>query len=449
MMAADSADSEKNDKNIGETSKKKVQFMPDITRHMPIVGTSSESDGLGEEEIPKKMLKLHRQQIISPLSMASESSDHSEKSVAGSSTLPPSPTKSDTSINKTSSTLTASEAESDIKLKPKRRRKPLPRYFGDCSSDDMNSPRRAKRSWAIATKTISQLKARTLSHLPLLEELRQNDPNDFKNYLHMDDVVFNELLNLVKLKLTKQNTQMQECIPSYERVVATLRYLATGQTYEELKLSTGISAQALGNIIPETCQVLYEKLKNKYMKGRLSDSRAIEWTKFYQLLETGNLKFPPKNANVAGLNFVIIGVEGFTLHPLFLRPYSQRKLTYERRVFNYRLSRARNVAEDAFGMLAARVRILHTMINITDPNKMKYIALACCVLHNFLRRKSNTYYSVQSSEEHNNNLTPVLTPLKANCPRNFSEEAKLNRQGYCEYFNGSYVTPFVVKCGPL
>ncbi|KAJ8930577.1 hypothetical protein NQ314_016603 [Rhamnusium bicolor] len=54
--------------------------------------------------------------------MASESSDHSEKSVAGSSsTLPPSPTKSDTSINKTSSTLTASEVESDIKLKPKRR----------------------------------------------------------------------------------------------------------------------------------------------------------------------------------------------------------------------------------------------------------------------------------------------------------------------------------------
>ncbi|KAJ8969288.1 hypothetical protein NQ314_001826 [Rhamnusium bicolor] len=68
-----------------------------------------------------KKLKLH-QQIISPLSMASESSDHSEKSVAGSSsTLPPSPTKSDTSINKTSSTLTASEAESDIKLKLKRR----------------------------------------------------------------------------------------------------------------------------------------------------------------------------------------------------------------------------------------------------------------------------------------------------------------------------------------
>ncbi|KAJ8971789.1 hypothetical protein NQ314_000535 [Rhamnusium bicolor] len=72
----------------------RVQFMPDVTKHVSIVETSSESDGLGEEEIPKK------------------------------------------------------------------RRKPLPRYFGDCSSDDMKSPRRAKRSWAIATKTISQLKAR-------------------------------------------------------------------------------------------------------------------------------------------------------------------------------------------------------------------------------------------------------------------------------------------------
>ncbi|KAJ8966035.1 hypothetical protein NQ314_003773 [Rhamnusium bicolor] len=93
--------------------------MPDVTKHVPIVGTSSESDGLVEVEIPKKRdfvklvyvlnfnlrMKLHLQQIISPLSMASESSDHSEKSGAGSSsTLPPSPTKSDTSINKTSST---------------------------------------------------------------------------------------------------------------------------------------------------------------------------------------------------------------------------------------------------------------------------------------------------------------------------------------------------------
>ncbi|KAJ8928126.1 hypothetical protein NQ314_019352 [Rhamnusium bicolor] len=143
-------------------------------------------------------------------------------------------------------------------------------------------------------------------------------------------------------------------------------------------------------------------------QGRLSNSGAIEWTKFYQLLKTGNLKCPPKNANVVGLNFVIIDDESFALYPHFLRPYSQGELTYDRKVFNYRLSRARNVAEDAFGMLAARFRVLHRMINITDPNKIKYIVLACCVLHNFLRRNSNTYYSVQSSEK-NTTITPLLS----------------------------------------
>jgi hypothetical protein len=42
--------------------------------------------------------------------------------------------------------------------------------------------------------------------------------------------------------------------------------LATGRSYEDLKFSTGISAQALGYIIPEMCKVIYEKLKGEYIK---------------------------------------------------------------------------------------------------------------------------------------------------------------------------------------
>lgn len=61
---------------------------------------------------------------------------------------------------------------------------------------------------------------------------------------------------------------MRDCIPPYERLVATLRYLATGRSYEDLKFSTGISAQSLGFIIPETCQILYEELKDNYMRVR-------------------------------------------------------------------------------------------------------------------------------------------------------------------------------------
>lgn len=59
---------------------------------------------------------------------------------------------------------------------------------------------------------------------------------------------------------------MRESIPAEERLIVTLRYLATGRSYEDLKFSCGIAAQTLGYIIPETCKIIYEVLKYKYMK---------------------------------------------------------------------------------------------------------------------------------------------------------------------------------------
>ncbi|KAF6197544.1 hypothetical protein GE061_008508 [Apolygus lucorum] len=48
----------------------------------------------------------------------------------------------------------------------------------------------------------------------------------------------------------------------------TLRFLATGRSYEDLKFSTGISAPSLSQIIPETCKALYEVLKKDNVKVR-------------------------------------------------------------------------------------------------------------------------------------------------------------------------------------
>lgn len=104
------------------------------------------------------------------------------------------------------------------------------------------------------------------THLHLLRELRSNDPDDFKNYLRMDCAVFDELLNILKPYLIRQDTPMRKCITAESRLIATLRFLATGRSYEDLKFSTAISAQALGYIIPETCRTIYEVLKKDYMK---------------------------------------------------------------------------------------------------------------------------------------------------------------------------------------
>lgn len=66
------------------------------------------------------------------------------------------------------------------------------------------------------------------------------------------------------------------------------------------------------------------------------------------------------------------------------KPFPQRAMTKEERVFNYRLSRARRVVENAFGILAARFRVFHTAIHL-DSSRAVSVVMAACVLHNLLR----------------------------------------------------------------
>lgn len=104
------------------------------------------------------------------------------------------------------------------------------------------------------------------SHMRLLKELEEKEPLDFKNYLRMDSDAYTSLLALIYNKITKKDTIMRKAISAEERLVATLRYLATGCSYEDLKFRTGISPQALSEIIPETCKAIYDALKTSYLR---------------------------------------------------------------------------------------------------------------------------------------------------------------------------------------
>jgi hypothetical protein len=89
----------------------------------------------------------------------------------------------------------------------------------------------------------------------------------------------------------------------------------------------------------------------------------MEATSFFRKLNDGTLNLPENKENDERLNFVFVADEAFSLHKHIIKPYSQRNLTYERRIYNYRLSRARNVVENAFGIMSSRFRILRTDIN--------------------------------------------------------------------------------------
>lgn len=66
--------------------------------------------------------------------------------------------------------------------------------------------------------------------------------------------------------------------------------------------------------------------------------------------------------------------DAFPLGTNLKKPYSKSRLTDEKRVFNYRLPRERRVSENAFGILAARFRVLYTMMCL-DPKKARNVVL--------------------------------------------------------------------------
>ena len=88
--------------------------------------------------------------------------------------------------------------------------------------------------------------------------------------------------------------------------------------------------------------------------------------------------------------FVFLGDGAFGLNTYFMKPYSFRHVSHDERIFNYRLSRARRVVENAFGILASRFRVFQRAISV-QVDTVEVIVLACCALHNYLSTKNMRY----------------------------------------------------------
>ena len=130
------------------------------------------------------------------------------------------------------------------------------------------------------------------------------------------------------------------------------------------------------------------------VNGRVSDGGVIAVTEFGRRLELGELNLPepkPLAPNGNKMPFVFVADDAFAMSENLLKPYGGAKLDHDQRVFNYRLSRARRVSENAFGILSARFGVFRSPIQLS-PEKATTITLACCYLHNFLRKKSKTYW---------------------------------------------------------
>ena len=94
-----------------------------------------------------------------------------------------------------------------------------------------------------------------------MKELRNHEPDDYKNFLRVDGGSYDELLELVGLHIRKQDTVMRKAIPPAERLILTFRFLATGNAFLDLNFMTATSPQAIGEIVMETCNALIDCLQ--------------------------------------------------------------------------------------------------------------------------------------------------------------------------------------------
>lgn len=66
----------------------------------------------------------------------------------------------------------------------------------------------------------------------IFRELALEDSSGFADYMRMPHCKFVELLSIIGPSIQKTDTPMRMSIPPGERLVLTLRYLATGESFQ-------------------------------------------------------------------------------------------------------------------------------------------------------------------------------------------------------------------------
>lgn len=124
--------------------------------------------------------------------------------------------------------------------------------------------------------------------------------------------------------------------------------------------------------------------------GKECDSSIWKESTLWKKLIQGTLNIPTPRPldehSQIDAPFVFIGDEGFGSHDNLLRPFGGTHLDKKKRIFNYRLTRARRYVECAFGILANKWRIFHRSLDVKKETSI-WIVKACTVLHNFVREK--------------------------------------------------------------
>lgn len=127
--------------------------------------------------------------------------------------------------------------------------------------------------------------------------------------------------------------------------------------------------------------------------GRISDRGVFKNCSLYDALESKQLPLPELKAlpqRPLPVPYIMVANDAFAMTSYILKPYGFRNQPAPNRIFNYRLSRARRIIENLFGIMSSKFIVLRKPIHLA-PHKVKYVTLAICELYNFLISSSKCY----------------------------------------------------------
>ncbi|XP_075684243.1 uncharacterized protein LOC142652483 [Rhinoderma darwinii] len=320
------------------------------------------------------------------------------------------------------------------------------RRFGERRPMLQEGTRRRGRIWV--HPLVAQRTSKGHFHT-LYEELRSH-PEKFRSFCRMSVATFDILLVQIRTGITYKDTNMRRCISPEERLLVTLRFLATGNSYHSLHFEFLLGVSTISAIVTGTCVVLWLRLKTTVMPQPTTDhwlsiasdfntttqfpncigaldgkhirvkkpphsgSRFYNYKQFFSIVLLAlsdsnycftivhigsygssadarifrtsrmghrlmcNLLSVPVPNHLPGsqgppVPYVIVADEGFGLTSQVMRPFARRGLDDRRRIFNYRLSRARRCVECAFGIMSSKWRVFLTTMQLTPQNVTRVV----------------------------------------------------------------------------
>jgi hypothetical protein len=97
----------------------------------------------------------------------------------------------------------------------------------------------------------------------MLCDLNVDPSRKFENFCRMSSVDFEHILTKICPYISKNDTNMRECIPIKERLAVTLRFLASGDSFKSLSYLFKFSPQTVSRCVADVCKALILELKDE------------------------------------------------------------------------------------------------------------------------------------------------------------------------------------------